>query len=131
MSCSWLLNLILIGTQMLVPSPLLYPCLLHSGNVLPILSELKTNTWEWILKVHHVMLFLWHSSVDTDKISLFPNFWVDSEIAFVNYTCFTVSYCCIGHHVGNYYVDIINRHIDQLFRQRNECVRNILHTNIM
>ncbi len=39
----------------------------------------------------------------------FPNFRsVDSEVSFVIYACFTVSYCCIGDYVGNYYVDIIN-----------------------
>ncbi len=48
----------------------------------------------------------------------------------MNYTCFTVSYCCIAHHVGNYYVNIINGHIYRLFRQTNEFARNIVHTNI-
>ena len=41
---------------------------------------------------------------------------------------FTVSY--IGHYVGNYYVDMINRQIDQLFHKANEFERNILYTNM-
>ncbi len=34
-------------------------------------------------------------------------------------------------YVGNYYVDIVNRQFDRLFRQTNEFAKNILHTNIM
>ncbi len=65
-----------------------------------------------VLNVHFVILtsFLWHKSIDMDKhISKFS---VDSEVAFVSYACFTVSYCCIGHYVCNYYADIINRQFD-------------------
>ena len=55
---------------------------------------------------------------------------VDFEVAFVSYARFTVSYCCIGHYVGNYYVDIINRQFDRLFPQTNEIAWNTLHINI-
>ncbi len=40
-------------------------------------------------------------------------------------------YCCIGHYVGNYYVDIINQQFCRKFHQTNEFARNNLHTNIM
>ena len=51
----------------------------------------------------------------------------------MSYACFTVSYCWVGlgHYVGNYYVDMINRQFDQLFHQTNEFAKNILHTNNM
>ncbi len=32
---------------------------------------------------------------------------------------------------GNFYVDIINRQLDRLFRQASDFVRNVLHINIM
>ncbi len=62
---------------------------------------------------------------------LISKFVVTSEIAFVSYAHFNVLYCFIGHNVGNYYVDIINRQFYRLFRQTNEFARTILHTNIM
>ncbi len=50
------------------------------------------------------------SSVDIHKINLISKFSVDSEVAFVSYARFTGSYCCIGHHVSNYYVDTHNKY---------------------
>ncbi len=47
-----------------------------------------------------------------DKKCIFLNFQSDSEVAFMSYARFTVLYCCIGHDVGNYYVNIINRQFD-------------------
>ena len=72
------------------------------------------------------MLFLCHSLVHVDKISLFPNFQSDSKVSFVMYVCFTASYC---HYVGNYYVDIINRQFGLFTKQMN--LQELFHTNIM
>ena len=75
-----------------------------------------------------IMPFLWQFSRQNKLISTFS---VDSECAFVRCACFTMSYCCIGHFVGNYYVDIMKRQLDRLFCQTNEFARNILHTHIV
>ena len=59
-------------------------------------------------------------------------FSVDSEVCFVCELCmFTVSYSCIGHYVGNYYVDVRNRQLGRLFRQTNKFARNIFHTKFV
>ena len=62
------------------------------------------------IKVHFVIVtycFYGHSSVDR-PVGLFPTFQfsVDSEVSFMIYACFTVSYCCIDHYIGNYYLNI-------------------------
>ena len=62
---------------------------------------------------------------------LISKFAVDSNIAFVSYTQFTVSFCCIGQYVGIYVVNMHKSTIWQLFRQPNELAENILQTNIM
>ena len=49
----------------------------------------------------------------------------------MSYALFTVSHCCIDHYVDNYYVNIINRLFDRLFRQTNEFAKYVLHRNIM
>ncbi len=42
---------------------------------------------------------------------------------------FTVSYCCIGHYVNNYDVDIIKYKYGDYFAKQNESAReNIFHT---
>ncbi len=57
------------------------------------------------------------------------NLSVDSEVLFVVYACFTISYSYIGHYVGNY-VDIINQLFGWLFSQAN-LREMFLHTNII
>ncbi len=77
--------------------------------------SLKDNQWSNWLKgpfCNPNIQFSWHSSVDRDKISYASKFPVDSEVALVSYARNIASYCCIGHHVGNYDVDIINRQFD-------------------
>ncbi len=61
-----------------------------------------------------------------DKISLY--FQSDSVVAFVSYAHFTVLYCCIGHYVGNFYVDINKT---RLFHKAMNLQEMTLHTNIM
>ena len=46
--------------------------------------------------------------------SKFP---VDSEVEYMSYSRFLVLGCSIGHYVGNYYVDIINRQFDLFAKQ--------------
>ena len=66
------------------------------------------------------MLFLWHSSGDIYRQNkVFSKFSFDSEVAFASYAHFTVSYCYLGHYVGNYYVDIIDNLNDYLTKQMN------------
>ncbi len=73
------------------------------------------------------MIFLWHSSVDIDKISLFPNF--RSILSFRLWVMHVLLYYRnVG---GNFHVDIIKRQFGRLFRETNEFARNILLTNIM
>ncbi len=77
------------------------------------------------------MLLLWHTLVDMDKNIAYFQILVVSKVVFVSYAYFTVSNCCIGHYIGNYYVDIINRQFDRLFQQANMNLQEIFCTQTL
>ncbi len=69
------------------------------------------------------MLFLWHKSIDRDKISVFPNFQSIPRLR--KYELCLFYWIIMLHRPQCCQLLCPNRHFDQLFHKTNEFARNI------